>query len=129
MDLPITSLTAALLAFLFVGLALRVINLRRTGVGPSVGMNEDERFLRAVRSHANLAEYAPLFLILLALYELQGGIQFVTLGTAILFVLGRIFHAIGFGFLGTGPWRTLGMVGTNAALLVLAGALVWSIAP
>ncbi len=122
MLLLITSLTAAFLTLLLVSLSLRVVNMRRTGVGPSVGVEGDERFTRAVRAQANLAEYAPLFLILLGLYEIQAGSDSVAAGAAILFVLGRISHAIGFGFLAAGPWRTLGMVGTNTALLVLAGA-------
>lgn len=119
MELPITTITASLITVLYVGLALRVINFRRTGVGPSIGTNTDERFTRAVRAHGNLAEYAPLFLILLGLYELQSGNYYVLLCSASLFLLGRLSHAVGFGFLATGPWRTLGMVGTNSALILL----------
>lgn len=124
MTLLITSITAALLTFLYVFLGLRVINMRRTGRGPSFGSTGDEQFLRAVRAHANLGEYAPLFLILLGLYELQGGMVWVLSTSAAVFVAGRILHAIGFGFMGTGPWRTIGMVCTNTALLFLAAALL-----
>lgn len=120
MELPITTLSAALLTCGYVLLGMRVVNLRRTGAGPAVGMNGDERFTRAVRAHANLGEYAPLFLILLGLYELQGGAYILLVGTAMLFLIGRVLHAVGFGYLGTGPWRTLGMIGTNTALIVLA---------
>jgi hypothetical protein len=120
MLLPITALTAALVTFGYVGLGLWVIYLRRTGAGPSVGMTGDERFTRAVRAHGNLGEYAPLFLLLLGVYEIQGGHHWLLVGMSTLFVLSRLLHAVGFGFLGRGPWRTIGMIGTNATLLTLA---------
>lgn len=125
MPLTITTITAALLTILYVVLALRVINLRRTGVGPSVGTGENEQFVRAVRAHGNLGEYAPLFLILLGLYEAQGGHYLITTAVAATFVVGRLLHAIGFGLIGRGPGRTLGMVLTNTALLSLAGLCLW----
>ena len=124
--LAITSLAAALLAILYVALGLRVIILRRTGIGPSVGMGTDERFVRAVRAHANLGEYIPLFLILLLVLELQAFSTLVLSVCAAFFVIGRVLHAIGFGFLGTGPWRTLGMVLTNTVLVFLAGVLLYT---
>ncbi len=125
MILTVTSITASALTLLFVALSLRVINMRRSGQGPSVGTNEDEVFLRAVRSHANFSEYTPLFLILLGLYEVQSGDQYILTGSAVIFILGRLLHAIGFGFLGTGPWRTLGMVATNSVLITLAFANIF----
>ncbi len=93
--------------------------MRRKGIGPSVGMNENETFLRAVRAHSNFSEYTPIFLILLGLYEIQGGNQSILLITAVLFILGRFAHAIGFGFLKTGPWRVVGMAMTITAILTL----------
>lgn len=120
MELPITTISTSILAVLFVGLSLRIINMRRTGVGPSVGIEGGEKFVRAVRSHANLGEYAPFFLILLGLYEVQTESNSIALGLALVFIVSRIAHAIGFGFIGKGPLRTLGMVGTNAALLILS---------
>lgn len=122
--LPITSLTAALLAVLFIILALHVITLRRKGIGPSVGYNDSERFMRAVRAHGNLGEYAPFFLILLGLYEFQDGHRLLLIASAVTFVVGRLLHAIGFGYLQTGPWRTIGMVATNTAILALAAGNV-----
>jgi uncharacterized protein len=122
--LTITSASAAIVTFLYVLLGLRVITLRRSGAGPSVGISGNEHFLRAVRAHANLGEYAPLFLILLGLNELQGGATWLLISIAAVFIIGRILHAIGFGFLGTGPWRTLGMVATNTALITLAALLL-----
>lgn len=124
MLLPATAVTAALLTILYVTLALRVIAMRRSGTGPSMGTGDNERFIRAVRAHANLGEYAPLFLILLGLTEASGVSTLLTGSVGVLFVTGRVLHAVGFGVLGTGPWRTLGMVATNTALLTLAGTIL-----
>lgn len=117
--LPITTLAACILTLIFVFLTLRVINMRRNGTGPSVGLNEDDQFLRAVRSHGNFIEYTPLFLILLGLAELQVANPNYLIFISILFVVGRLLHLVGFGFIGTGPWRTLGMVCSNTALLLM----------
>lgn len=122
-DFIVTPITAAFITALYVLLSLRVINLRRSGVGPSVGQSGEERFVRAVRAHANLGEYAPLFLILLLISEMQGFATQIVALIAFVFCVGRIVHAVGIGYVGTGPWRTLGMVCTNAGLLCLAGWL------
>ncbi|MFA9262516.1 MAG: MAPEG family protein [Undibacterium sp.] len=120
MILPVTTTAASILTALYGFLTLRVISMRRRGIGPAVGLNENESFIRAVRAHANFAEYTPLFLILLGLNEIQDGSWFILFGSTILFVAGRFLHAIGFGLLGTGPGRVIGMVGTNTALFILA---------
>ncbi len=125
MLLPVTGLTAALPTLLYVALALRVIALRQSGVGPSVGLGENEHFIRAVRAHGNLGEYAPLFLVLLGLTEASGAPIIIVIGAAVLFGVGRLMHAVGFGIVGTRPWRTLGMIGTNTALLTLAGTIIF----
>lgn len=127
MHLFVTTLVGVSITVLYVLLSLRVINFRRTKIGPSIGLEGNERFVRAVRAHANLGEYAPLFLILLAISELQGAdIRILTI-VAVVFFAGRLMHAIGFGYLGTGPWRTLGMVCTNSALLFLAALLLYQV--
>ncbi|MEO0679422.1 MAG: MAPEG family protein, partial [Pseudomonadota bacterium] len=44
----------------------------RQGAGVSLGDGGDLRLQRRTRAQGNLVEYAPLFLILLALAEMQG---------------------------------------------------------
>jgi uncharacterized membrane protein YecN with MAPEG domain len=124
MILPVTMTTAVILTVLYCGLALWVIALRRTGVGPSVGAGHDERFLRAMRAHGNFSEYAPLFLILLGLAETARVSFWFCVGCVCLFVAGRCLHIIGFGLRGAGPGRTLGMVATLSSLMVLAITLL-----
>ena len=124
MLLIVTTYTAATLTLLYVGLGMRVINMRRTGRGPSFGAEGSEQFTRAVRVHANFSEYTPLFLILLGLYELQGGNTLTCSVCALIFISGRIMHLIGLGTCKKGPWRTLGMVCTNTTLIALAALLL-----
>ncbi len=89
-----TYLGAFLLALQTV-LAFRVGSHRnRTRKG--VGHENDTTLERRVRRHANMAEYAPIFLIVLALFELIAGQTDVILSLAILFAISRVFHAIGF---------------------------------
>lgn len=120
--LSITISSAVILTLLYIGLSLRVIMMRRAG-GPSLGLGNDETFIRAVRAHANLGEYMPLFLFLTFLLELQLGSVIPLFLLSLVFVGGRLSHAIGFGFLGTGPWRTLGMVATISVLVAQSGYL------
>ncbi|MBK1660426.1 MAPEG family protein [Paracraurococcus ruber] len=123
MPLPATALYAALLAALFLALAIRVIGMRRRY---QVALGAPHRLVeRAVRAHGNCAEYVPLGLILLALLEGMGlpawGVH--ALGTAL--VIGRVSHAWG---ISQEPevfrFRTIGMALTFTVLGVGAAALL-----
>ncbi|MBX9700307.1 MAG: MAPEG family protein [Acetobacteraceae bacterium] len=123
MPLPITALYAALLAGLFLVLSVRVISARRRY---GVALGTPHRLVeRAVRAHANFAEYVPIALVLLGLLEGMGlpGWWLHALGTAL--VAGRAAHAWG---ISQEPevlrWRSLGMGLTFAVLGVSAAALL-----
>ena len=94
MALPVTALYAALLGLLYAVLTLLVVR-GRVGSGVMLGTGEDKGLLRAVRAHANFAEYAPLILILMALGEGMRLSSFVLhlLGAAL--VAARLLHAVG----------------------------------
>ena len=66
----IISLYASLLALMFIGLSVLVI-LGRGAEKVALGQGEF-MLLRRVRAHGNFAEYAPMFLLLLMLAEMQG---------------------------------------------------------
>lgn len=127
--LPITTLTAALLALLFIILSVRVVQARLktktsmgTGDGTGVGTGQDagaSPLLVAARVHANFAEYVPLSLILLGLIELQGGSRNVLLGLAGALVLARLAHPIGLGRKSPNLARSLGF-GLNQIMLLCA---------
>ena len=59
----IVFLYAALLAVIFVALSVRTLLLRRR-LGIAIGDGDDPRMLRAMRAHANFAEYVPFSLLL-----------------------------------------------------------------
>jgi uncharacterized membrane protein YecN with MAPEG domain len=123
LQLPITAMTAAILAVVYVALAVLIIRLRfRLQVG--LGDGGQPMLQRAIRMHGNFAEYVPFMLLLLLLCEVQ------QVGTHWLYVLagltvfGRLSHALGLWLRsGTSLPRFLGMISTFAVLLMAAGLL------
>ena len=120
LPVAISALYASLLALLVVILGMVVIRLRqslRVGVGD--GGNHD--LARAIRVHGNAVENIPLFLLLLALYEInRGNITLLHVFGAAFFV-SRVLHA--WGLLvsgGASPGRLAGTIGTYACLVGLA---------
>ena len=94
MAAPIVPTYAALLGLLFVVLSLRTMRLRRTQ-RVIVGDGGNPAMLRAMRVHANFAEYVPFSLLLLYVLEQQGaGATFLNACGAAL-VVGRLLHAWG----------------------------------
>lgn len=115
-----TSLYAALLALLFVALGIRIIRLRRR-LKIGIGDAGNERMLRAMRVHANFAEYVPLALIMILLTELQGAAPLFVHALGLCLLAGRLSHAWGVSqtrekFI----WRVAGMAMTFTTLLSAA---------
>ena len=125
MSAHITALYAGLTGLLFLGCVVQVVRQRvRAGVG--IGDGGDERLLRAIRVHGNLAEYAPIVLLLLLVYELNGGRPWALHVLGGVFVLSRLAHAFGLSASsGRSPGRFAGTVGTWAVLLALALLNLW----
>ena len=92
--MPITALYAALLAPLFILLSIRVIG-RRRAARVALGPGEDKALLRAMRVHANFAEYTPFALLLLALAESLALPALLLHAAGLALVLGRAIHAYG----------------------------------
>ena len=84
----IVSIYASILALLFVVLSIRTIHLRRK-LQIGFGDGKNELMLRAIRVHANFAEYVPLCLLLIYIFETSGAnFLFVHLLVVIL-IIGR----------------------------------------
>jgi uncharacterized membrane protein YecN with MAPEG domain len=118
----ITALYAALLVALFLLLTLRVFAQRyRTRV--VLGTGGDRLLERAVRVHANFAEFVPVFLLALLAAELCAASPRALHAAGIAMLAGRAMHAAG---MAREPdivvLRSGGMVLTLAAL-ALAAAL------
>jgi len=124
--LYITALTAAALSLLCVMLALKVIGIRRRDK-ISVGDGGNEELLRAMRAQANLLEYAPLTLILLACAEINGVHWIILALISMAFVAGRILHPAGIkDAKAPGKARVMGMILTlNAMLALCVVNVVW----
>lgn len=124
----ITALYAALLTFLYVGLAFRIIAVRfnqRVGLGDG----GDANLQRRIRAHGNFGEYVPLGLILLALAEMMGSPTLLLHGIGTCLTCGRLLHAYGLsGNSEASVGRGAGMVLTFTALLTAAGLCLVSFA-
>ena len=115
---------AAALALFYVYLSARTIGFRRKA-RVSVGDGGDESLLRAIRVHANFAEYAPLALLLIAFIETQGGATWLVHGLGTLLVVARLAHAYGLSSSqAPGKYRVGGMAGTFATLVISATWLI-----
>lgn len=120
MSLPITTVLASCLAIWLVILSTRVVRQRGTA-SVSLADGGDETLLRRIRAQANLTEYAPMMIILIALAELQGGNSYVIGFFAALFLAARLSHGFALSFSAHNPrGRVFGAAGSFAAIGVMA---------
>jgi len=125
-NLPLISgYTAVLLAMLQVTLMIKVGNARRASNIP-LGDGGKPDLLMKIRRHANLAENAPLFLILLGFLESMNGPKMAVITLASVFLVARLSHAYAL----SGPdkplaARAVGAFGTVFGVAGGATALLW----
>lgn len=114
---------AALLALLFVVLAVRVIGSRRSE-RITIGAGRSAALERRIRVHANFAEYVPFTLLLLSMAELRGASPVLLHLLCLVLLAGRLSHAWG---VSQDPedfrFRTAGM-GSTFAVLVGGATLI-----
>jgi len=123
MSVPFPAVTAAaavVLALLQMVLMFYAASGRgqyRTGLGEG----DNPLLLRRLRMHGNLAENAPLFLILLGLTEFSGQWPAFVPWFALAFVVARLLHVVGLAMsAGASVPRFLGVVTTLLCDLGLA---------
>jgi len=118
--LKIIPLYSALLALFYVYLSARTIGVRRNAK-ISIGDGGDDSMLRAMRMHANFAEYAPITLLLLAFVEIQGGPSWMLHALGALLLIARLSHAYGISSVqAPGKFRVAGMAGTFTTIVIAA---------
>src|SRR6476469_6432807 len=94
--MPATALYAALLTLLFLFMSAYTVRLRgRLRVG--LGDGDQPAMTRAMRAHANFAEYVPFALLLIYVMERHSDSRGWAHVFCLLLLVGRICHAIGFG--------------------------------
>lgn len=130
----VTPLYAALLVAWFMVLTLRVVQYRRMA-RVSLGDGGHPLLQRAIRAHANFAEYVPLALLLLLVIELSRMSLYLVHALGVVLVIARVLHGYALAFTAEFRFgRFWGALLTIAVLIVEAllclyqayrGHLVW----
>lgn len=121
--LPVTLFEAAAIGTIDLWLGLRIFRMRlRDSV--LIGDGGGDLLEGRMRAHANLVEYAPFVLVLMALIELAGGSTTALAVAGIVFVAARIAHPIGMDRRTSNVPRAAGAVLT---WLVLAFLIGWGV--
>jgi uncharacterized membrane protein YecN with MAPEG domain len=119
--MTITPYYAAVVALGFAFLSFRTLRLRRA-LNIDLGEGGDKRMQRAMRVHANFAEYAPLTLLVILMFEMRGGDPVFVHLFCLMLVVGRLVHALGVSRMSEDyRFRVAGMAMTLTALV--GGAL------
>ena len=90
----ITALYAGILALLIVALGINV-TVHRVKLGVSLGDGDNPQMLRMIRLHGNAVEYIPISLVMMLIYEINGGWQVVLHAAGIALVIGRLLQTAG----------------------------------
>src|SRR5580692_2696453 len=108
MPVMITALYAGILALLLTALAINV-TVNRAKLKVTLGDGGNPQMLRMARIHGNAAEYVPIGVVLMGLYELDGGSPLLLHVTGIALIAGRLLFAWGlWGTAEPGFGRTVG---------------------
>lgn len=120
----ISALYTGLLVLLLLLLAIRVAMLRlRHKV--ALGSAENRQLERRIRAHGNLAENAPITVLMLVLLELMAAAPLLLHLLGGSFLLGRVLHAWGLSQRSGPSWQRLsGMLLSWSSMLVMALMLV-----
>ncbi len=121
--LPVTAFVAAVCAIMLLITAVDTVR-QRMRIGAAFGDKGDGKLISASRSHANLAEHAPIVILMLGVLELAHASPLGLKVVAGLFLAARAAHIVGlYAPVDTKPPlpRSLGVIGTWLTMLVLAG--------
>ena len=123
MLLPITALYAGILGIMAIVLGAGSGFIRaRTGVSLGADSGNPEQLL-AARRHGNFTEWAPIFLILLGVLELNGSSAVTLHALGAVFVVARILHPLGLRAEDVGgAGRALG-AGASALTVLVASVI------
>ena len=120
----ITPIYAAIIALIYVTLSVRTLRLRhRFKVG--IGDGAQPLLARAMRAHANFAEYVPIALLLIYFVEVNRTAAIWIHSLCATLVLGRFVHAYGISQVEEDyRFRVFGMALTLTVIIVSALALI-----
>ncbi len=122
-SLPVTLVTASVLALMCLVLAARVSRARMKH-RISLGDRGNEELLVRMRIHGNFIEFVPFVLILMALLEVSGASRTGLMAAGAVLVVSRILHVFGMPRPAPNAFRAGGASGTYILMAALA---VWGL--
>ena len=105
-----------------------LVGYRRLQTGIHFLDGGDQTLTRRMRAHGNFTETVPITLVGMLTAELAGTAPALLWVAAGLLLTGRLWHYAVIVLQGWGNGRALSMVMTFAAMLLVAGALIWQAA-
>jgi len=127
MPVTITALYAAILSLLMIALAINV-SMTRNRLKISVGDGGDQEMLRMIRLHGSAAEYVPIGVLLMGLYELNHGPPAALHAAGIALLVGRLSFVVALrASARPGAARGLAALLTWLTIAALAALNLWQI--
>ena len=127
MSLSVTTVCTVFFALIAIPLSLQV-TLRRIAIGNvAVGDGGDAILKLRRETMRNFAEYVPLGLVLLAVYEHTFGSVTSTMVFACLFVFSRLLHVFGFQFMQTPKFFAPAMVMQHTFFSVASVMIIYNL--
>ena len=127
MALAITALYAGILALIVIALAINV-TAHRVKLRVPLGDGGNAQMRRMIRLHGNAAEYIPFAVLLMAIYELNGGAHMALHIIGIALVAGRVVQTWGMWATDmTNIGRQIGQSLTWLSLIALAVLNLWKV--
>ena len=131
MTLPITAFVAAICAIILLITAVDTVR-HRIRLKATFGDAGDGQLISAGRSHGNLAEHAPIVILLIAFLEMSRANHLALMIVGAGFLVARVAHVIGL-YAKSEPGkppiaRQIGVIGTWLTMLVLSGWTLWMLA-
>lgn len=131
MPLPVTAFVAAICAIMLLITAIDTVR-QRLRLKVAFGDGGDAKLTSASRSHANLAEHAPIVILLLAMLELANAHHMTLMIIGAVFLVGRAAHIVGLytpSTPGKAPVpRQIGVIATWLTLAALSGWTLFMLA-
>jgi uncharacterized protein len=131
MPLPITAFVAAICGLMLLITAVDTVR-QRLRTSTAFGDGGDAKLVSASRAHANLAEHAPIVILLIGMLEMAKVNHMALMVIGGLFLIGRVAHIIGLhtsAAPGKPPVpRQIGVILTWLTLAALSGWTIWVLA-
>ena len=91
MSIALTALYGAILALIIVALGINV-TVHRVKLKVPLGDGGNKEMLRMIRLHGNAVEYVPLAIVMMAIYEINGGSHLALHIIGVALIAGRLIQ-------------------------------------